>query len=125
RDGWLWTATNGAQVDAWRRTVEAIERHGHQPFVALGQDEVERRTGSSAHRGGVFERVAATLQPAMLVRGMRRVALERGVRIFEHSPMVDVRRDAPLVVRTPCGRIRADRVVIAMNAWSSALRELR
>src|SRR5436189_1238265 len=35
RDGWLWTATGPAQMGAWDSTVEAIERHGEQPFERL------------------------------------------------------------------------------------------
>jgi glycine/D-amino acid oxidase-like deaminating enzyme len=65
------------------------------------------------------------LQPALLARGLRRVALDRGVRIFERSPMLGLDRNAVLGIRTARGRVRAERVVVAMNAWSARLRELR
>jgi putative aminophosphonate oxidoreductase len=124
-DGWLWTATNRIQLGAWNGTVEALERHGVQPFVSIEAEELAVRSGSSAHIAGVFEPTAATVQPALLARGLMRVARERGVAVFEHSPMVMLERGKPAVVTTPGGRITADRVVIAMNAWSARLRELR
>jgi putative aminophosphonate oxidoreductase len=124
RDGWLWAATNPAQVGAWASTLAAIERHGEQPFATLTTDEVAALAGSRGHLAGVFEAGSATVQPALLARGMRRRALARGVRIFERSPMVALERDAVLGVRTAGGLIRAGRVVIAMNAWSGAVREL-
>ncbi len=124
-DGWLWTATNAAQGPAWNASVDAIARCGEQPFRKLQQDEVELRGASRSHIGGVFEATAATVQPALLARGLRRVALEQGVRIFEHSPMIELERSSTLRVRTPRGSVRAQRVVVAMNAWSSRLRELR
>lgn len=124
-DGWLWTATNRAQIDAWAATLAAIERHGERPFESLSSADVGARTGSARHLAGVFEAGSATVQPALLAGGLRRVALERGVRIFERSPMVSLDRGAVLGVRTVCGRVRAGRVVIAMNAWSARLRELR
>jgi putative aminophosphonate oxidoreductase len=124
-DGWLWTATNRMQLGAWNSTVEALERHGVQPFVSIDPNELAARSGSSAHIAGVFERTGATVQPALLARGLLRVARERGVAVFEHSPMVMLERGRPAVVTTPGGRITADRVVIAMNAWSASLRELR
>jgi len=53
------------------------------------------------------------------------VARERGVTVFEGSPMVALERSTPLAVRTARGRVRADRVVLAMNAWTGQVRELR
>ena len=125
RDGWLWTATNPAQVGRWRATVDAIGRAGAAPFVTVGEDELVRRTGSRRHLAGVFEASAASVQPAALARGLRRVALDRGVRIFEGSPMVALRRTTPLRIATTRGLVRAERVVLAMNAWSARIRELR
>jgi glycine/D-amino acid oxidase-like deaminating enzyme len=46
------------------------------------------------------------------------------VRIYERSPMIALERQGILAVRTPGGGVEAGRVVIAMNAWASALREL-
>jgi putative aminophosphonate oxidoreductase len=125
RAGWFWAASNAAQWGRWERTVAAIERHGEHPFERPSPDEVLARTGSRSHVGAVFEPGGATVQPAMLALGLRRVALERGVRIHERSAMLGLERAPALGVRTSRGMVRAGRVVIAMNAWSSALRELR
>jgi hypothetical protein len=40
QDGWLWTATNRAQVGAWDSTLAAVEAHGEQPFERLAPAEV-------------------------------------------------------------------------------------
>ena len=124
-DGWLWSATSPAQVDAWRPTVEALERHGVRPFEELEPDVVARRAGSPAHLAGAFEPTAATVQPARLARALRRVALARGVRIFERSAMRELVRSRPPVVRTDGGTVTADTVVLATNAWAAALPEFR
>ena len=124
-DGWLWTATSHAQVGAWRTTLDELAREGLRPFQELDPAEVERRAGSPIHVAGVFEPTAATVQPALLARGLRRVALARGVRIYERSPMRAIAADRPPVVRTPSGSVRAARVVVATNAWASGFRELR
>jgi len=124
-DGWLWVATNDAQRGAWESTIAAIEQAGESPFARLDPEEVRRRSGSAAHLEGVFEGVTATMHPAQLARGLARVAEEKGVRIFERSPMVGLEREAQLAVRTPLGRVRAERVVLALNAWAARLRELR
>src|SRR5262249_36762054 len=124
-DGWVWAATNSSTIGSWDSTVSAIARHGEHPFVAIDRDQLTQRTGTTAHLGGVFEATAATVQPALLARGLMRAAQERGVKVFERSPMVALQRSTPLVVLTAAGRVNADRVVLAMNAWAGQVRELR
>jgi glycine/D-amino acid oxidase-like deaminating enzyme len=114
REGWLWTATGPAQVGAWDGTVAAIERaSGERPFAELSGEELVDRSGSPAHLAGVYEAASATVQPALLARGLRRVALERGVRIFERSRVTAVEPR----VRTERGSVAADAVVVATGAW--------
>jgi putative aminophosphonate oxidoreductase len=126
RSGWLWTATSPAQLDAWDSTLAALEGVGEgDVFERLAPEAAAARAGSPEHLAGVFEATAATVQPALLARGLRRAALARGVRIYEGCPMQRLdRARAPRVV-TDAGALRADRVVVAMNAWAARLRELR
>ncbi|HET6509106.1 MAG TPA: FAD-dependent oxidoreductase [Baekduia sp.] len=116
--GWLWTATAGAQRGAWAGALRLASAEGDEPFVRLGVEEVRARLGSDAHLGGVFEPAAATVQPALLARGLRRVAIDRGIRIYEHTAMRELRR-RPLAVVTDRGAVRAESVVLATNAWAS------
>ena len=127
RDGYMWAATNPAQVGAWRSTVEALDELGEQPFELWLPDEVAGRCGSAQHLAGVYEPSGAVVQPALLARGLRRVALSRGVRVFERSP-VTAFEPGP-VIRTNsedgAGSVRASRVVLATNAWAVRLPEVR
>jgi putative aminophosphonate oxidoreductase len=125
RDGMLWTATSRAQLGAWEGVLRAAERLGAQPFERLSADEVVRRTGSPVHLAGVREPGAACLQPALLARGLRRVALEVGVRIHEQTTVTSFGRERPAVLRAARGTLDADRVVVAMNAWAAQMSELR
>ena len=125
QSGWLWTATNAAQLGAWEASVRACEARGVDAFRRLPPEEAAARTGSAVHIGGVCERSGATVQPARLARGLRRVAISRGVGVFERSPVLELRRSRPPLVRTPLGTVAADRVVLAVNAWAASLPELR
>ncbi|HEY7283418.1 MAG TPA: FAD-binding oxidoreductase, partial [Actinomycetota bacterium] len=125
-DGYVWAATNTAQVGAWRDTVDALATAGEQPFEERTPDELRPMTGTAAHVAGVFERTGATVQPALLARGLRRAAIAAGVEVFEHSPMRAVERDGPGVrVRTPGGSVTARTAVLATNAWAVSFREVR
>src|SRR5205823_7826139 len=71
------------------------------------------RGESRSHIAGVHEACCAAVQPAELARGLRRAALARGVRIFEHSKVTSW---SPRV-RTASGSVEAGTVVVAAGAW--------
>lgn len=125
RDGWLWAATAPSQVGVWRETIETANRYQLHPLQEVSPAEAARRAGSGRHLAGAFEPTAASVQPALLARGLRRVAVEKGVRIHERTPMTKLNRGSPPSLRTPRGRIHAKKVVLAMNAWGIRFAELR
>jgi putative aminophosphonate oxidoreductase len=125
RGGFLWTATTPMHAGAWDGVLRLCEQHGVGAFQRLSPAEVARRSGSDRHLTGVFEARAATVQPALLARGLRRVALELGVRIHEQTPALRFTRERPLVIDTPGGTLTADKLVVAMNAWAATLPELK
>lgn len=124
-DGHLWAATNETQMGAWRPAMDALARWGAEPFVELGPEEAASRSGSPVHLGGALDPAAAVVQPARLARGLRRVALERGVRIHESSAMTELAEGTRLRIRTFGGEVDAERVVLAMNAWAVRFPEVR
>lgn len=120
RHGTLFTATSPAQLGASDAVMAALAQRGVCSWRRMPVDDVQRRAGSKAHLEGWFSPLAATVQPGQLVRGLRRVALELGVRLHEHTPMTRLEDGSPPVVRTAGGSVTADRVVIAINAWMAA-----
>ena len=103
--GWLWTATNHAQMDAWRPTIDKLAEFDQHPFVELTGAELAERAGSKRFIGGVHEASVATVQPAKLARALRTAALRRGVRIFERTEMTQLDRGSPSVVHTSSGAV--------------------
>jgi putative aminophosphonate oxidoreductase len=116
-DGTLYTATNRAQVGSTDGVIAALERNGINSFSKYALADVQRMAGSTRHIEGWFSPAAASVQPGKLVRGLRRVALELGVRIYEGSPMTDLEQGLPATIKTQGGQVVANRVVLAINAW--------
>jgi glycine/D-amino acid oxidase-like deaminating enzyme len=126
RAGALWAAAAPAQADAFGPVLEAVRAHGRDAFLqSVDGPELRRRTGSPILLEGLLHTDAAALQPALLARGLRRLALRRGIEIFEGTPMVDLERTRPAAVVTPAGRVEAESVVLATGAWAARVRELR
>ena len=123
---------------AWRHAVAAARELGvPQAYRELGADEVAARCRSSRFRGGALMSDAATIHPGHLVRGLRRVALGRGLTLHERTRMTgfrlrvgaDAGGNAGVELRTTsasgAGTVRAANVVLALNAWSAGWRPFR
>ncbi len=125
-DGWLWMASNAAQAEAWEETVEKIGAAvPDSPFERIEPDAARTRGGSQTIQGGTFEHGPASLHPGKLIRGMREVALRRGIEIFEHTPALALSTGEPAVVRTAGGQVRAPRVVLGTHWGLASVPELR
>lgn len=140
RRGSLTASAAPAQDGAWSAAVEALRAHGlGDRLVPLRADEVRARVASPVLRDGVFMPAAATVQPASLARGLRRVLLERGVVIAEGTTVTDIdgqrqgwlgglhpapAAGAPVRLRTISsagrGEVRAASGILALNAWAAA-----
>ena len=128
--GFLQVSAAPAQDGAWTDAVEACERLGvADSWHALASHEIAARVRSPVFREGAFMPGAATVQPAALARGLRRVALERGVVIHERTRAAALggRRSTasgPVTIVTTSfegtGTLVADQVVVALNAWAAA-----
>ena len=126
RGGQLQLATTPLHLDSWRDNLELVDSLGvDDPLRPIGAVEAARRGGSPVYVGGVYESHGATVQPALLARGLRRVVAERGVTIFEKTPVERIGEGTPVHLRTPTGEIVAKKVVLATNAWTAAIPELR
>ncbi len=124
-DGWLWAATCKAHDGTWNAIIDELATHQLHPFERLTADEARSLARTDSDITGVFEPNSAAVQPARLARGLRRAALARGVRLYEYTPLTRLTRSTPPVVKTPKGQVRAEKVVIAMNAWAAKFAEIR
>ena len=126
KGGWAWVATSPAHVGAWEDVVRRCGALDESPpFTTLSAQDLASRTGTSIHLGGVFASTAATVHPGYLVRGLRKTALELGVRIYEQTRVDAIGRNRPAVLSSGEGSVVADKVVIATNVWAAGLPGLR
>jgi glycine/D-amino acid oxidase-like deaminating enzyme len=126
RGGDVGVAASPAQDRGWEDNVRAAERLGAPDALeVLSAEEVRARCDSPHFLGGQFDPTGATVQPARLARGLRRVLLERGVRIYEQTPIERFGAGSRVIAQTPRGTVRAGGAVIALNAWAGAWKRFR
>lgn len=132
RAGMLVVSTAPAHDDRPRASVAAATAVGAaEEFVSLSGEEVRARCDSPRFRGGAFMRDGATVQPALLARGLRRVLLDLGVEIHEGTAMTRLREPGGPRIRIEVSggsgthEISAPHAVVAVNAWAGGWRPFR
>ena len=126
RAGYLYAETAPAHRHMRDEMVALARKVGApEEITALTPEELRARSASPAFRGGAFMRDGASVQPAFLARGLRRVALESGVVVHEGTPVTRLEPGARTRLVTPSGSVRAKHVVLALNAWATAWPQLQ
>ena len=102
------------------------KKYGHDAYL-LDKDEVQKEIHSPLFHGGLWSKSrSGTVHPAKLAWGLKRTALELGVKIFENSPMQDnTKTEAGIVVTTPSGKVTAQKVLLATNAFTAGNRKIK
>lgn len=119
--GVLRVATEPHQVD-WLRAEATDADH-----VFFDADQVREQVNSPTYLAGFWEKTHnAMVNPAKLVWELRRVVLELGVEIYENTPVTALDSDVDVVtLHTPLGRVMADRVALATNAFPALIKRMR
>jgi glycine/D-amino acid oxidase-like deaminating enzyme len=127
QSGYMCVSTAPGFDEVGRAAVAAAAALGApERVVELAPADVRERCGSPLFRRGVFIPDFATVQPARLALGLRQRLIERGVQVYERSPMrrLEPSRDG-VNVETDAGRVRAGAAVLAVGPAARALRRLR
>lgn len=108
--------------DALVRNTELLGREENVPFDVVCRNDQHAEIGTDAYFGGVILKQHASLDPAKYYSGLLDLAKQAGVAVTDQCPALDIKRDGKaFVVKTPKGDIRADKIVIATNGYTTSL----
>lgn len=118
RTGTLHMAHNGKGEQELARRADQFQCRG-APVELLEEQACQRYIGTQRIRRALLDRRAGTLNPNAYTRGLARAALSAGAHIHTHSPAKAVARQGDdWQIMTPQGSVRAQRLVIATNAYT-------
>lgn len=122
----LFTVSNSPLQDALiEAEMETAERLGLSGIEFLDRDAIRERIHSETLRCALREESCTLLNPARLVRGLKSAVIRAGARVFEQTPMESLEVvNGEVRVKTPQGEIRAQRAVLAANAYGSQIPSL-
>jgi glycine/D-amino acid oxidase-like deaminating enzyme len=118
--GTLTLARSAPQLRRLREEVLTEHERGftEDDLRLLDADEAVRRLAATDVVGAVFTPHCASIHPGRLVHGLARAAEARGVVICERTPVRAIETGG---VRTDAGRVSAEVVVRATEAWTAHL----
>ena len=116
--GWVQPVHSPGRIRIAERRVRQWSKFGASVEL-LSCDETRRMLGSDAWFGGFWNKTGGHINPLALSRGLARVVLERGGRIYARSPAIGFeRQNARWIVRTQKGEISGRALILATNAYT-------
>lgn len=103
--------------------VERVSREqfGYSHMQLWDKQQLQQHLGSDIYVGGLFDSQSGHLHPLNYCLGLAQACLSLGVRIYEHSPALDLNigQDTTQIF-TPEGQVSAKHIVLATNAYIDA-----
>jgi len=120
-DGVLYGATNKFHQGSFEGLIKDLDEHKINSWKRLSREEVQDLTKSKKFIDGYFSPIGGSLQPALLVRGLKKIAEKNGVKIFEKSAVISYDDKKEILVKTKNGSVSCSKLVFAINAWTPHL----
>jgi glycine/D-amino acid oxidase-like deaminating enzyme len=116
--GWVQPVHSPGRIKIAERRVRQWSKFGASVEL-LSRDQTRKMLGSDAWFGGFWNKTGGHINPLALSRGLARVVLDRGGRIYARSPVSSFeRRGDRWVVKTDKGEISGRAMIVATNAYT-------
>ncbi|ODA33606.1 FAD-dependent oxidoreductase [Veronia pacifica] len=124
--GELTVAVGEAGMADVEKEYSLYGEYGHDVEL-LNKESLEKEITSPLFNGGVWSKQrSGIVNPAKLAWGLRRAAGELGVTVYEYTPMVSSELTTNGVqVATPEGKINANKVLLATNAFAAGDKRIK
>ncbi len=123
--GFLRVATTPHYVKRLQNELNLAEKLGLTGIRWIDKDNVREKIRSDMYLGALYEDRCGLVNPAKFAWELKRLCEESGVHIYENTPAESVKLKPSVTVKTPGGVIHAEKIMIALNAYSLHNRKLK
>ncbi|WP_322085238.1 FAD-binding oxidoreductase [Burkholderia sp. BCC1999] len=108
------------QLGRMQKTYALFQKLGiDEDMVWRSAEQFQQDFHSERFAGGIYESGTGYLNPCKQVRALKSLAESAGVSVYETTQVTNMERTSSAVlVTTPHGKITADKLVVATNAYS-------
>jgi len=121
KPGGIFAALTSKQLHELEGQQKLWERYGHTNLQMLDKDEMSQHIASDLYLGGLLDRSGGHMHPLNLLLGEVKAFESLGGQVFEDSKAIKIDRTQRPVVHTENGRVTADYLLVAGNAYLGGL----
>lgn len=122
QDGVLLLARGAYQLPLLEEHLRSYQRAGlTDEYRWLDRDEARGQLDVSGLQAALITANGASLHPGRAVRGLAEAVERRGATIYEGTRVLRVTEGSPATIETDHGQVRAEVVVLALEAYLSQL----
>jgi glycine/D-amino acid oxidase-like deaminating enzyme len=125
--GFLRVATSEKYRERILHEIDLARSLGLEGIEWLGPAELSEQVKSPQYMGAWWEPRCGILNPAKLAWGWKEVIERQGVKVYEQTPAIEIRREAKgkIHIKVPWGEVVTRKLVLATNAYSHLIPQLR
>ncbi|WP_251878402.1 NAD(P)/FAD-dependent oxidoreductase [Grimontia kaedaensis] len=126
KDGGVFAALNAKQMHELESQKALWEKYGNTQLEMLSESDIRSVVDTERYVGGLLDKSGGHIHPLNLALGEAAAVESLGGKIYEHSPVVNIKRGEPAKVVTEQGSVTASFVIVAGNAYlGNLMPELR
>lgn len=123
--GFLRVATSPKLEKRIKHEIQLAHSLGIEGIEWLDKQKTLEQVNSPIYLGAWWEPRCGLLNPAKLVRGMMNVVKGMGVDVYDRTPVIEVKRNEKIHIKTKDGTVISDKLVFATNAYSHLIPQLK
>ena len=116
--GRLFVALTESQLEECRRAIESAKELGVTTHQLLNAQQMQAQIKSPLYHGGIISTEGGILNPIKLIDGLKRIALQQGVQIFENSAVKHLKQGQ---IQTERGLLNSRKTILATDVFSHFL----
>ena len=117
--GYIHAALSKRQLNELKIMKDEWEVRGYQKLKFLSNnDEISKEVNTKVYLGGLLDMGSGHLQPMKYLQGLALAAKNLGVKIFEFTPIIEIKNDRILSLKTNNKfEIKAKNILLCGNAY--------
>lgn len=122
RNGHVALALKQSHFDDFEKHANWVEKHVGYPKQLVEKKDLKREIGTDEFYGGLIDKTTGGLHPAKYVFGLANAVAKKGVMLYEHTPIVKVKKHGSgFQLFTSTGSFLAETVIVATNGYTDLL----
>ena len=118
-DGVVYGATNKSHEGNFENLIKDLKKNKINSWERLSREKIQLLTGSKKIIDGYYSPVGGSLQPALLIRGLKKTAENKDIKIFEQSCVLSYKdKGDNIIIKTKNGSVTCRKLIFAINAWT-------